>query len=41
MPNLGLSEVDAGDIIGYLEAQMKCLTAQPPPLSESGMEDTQ
>jgi hypothetical protein len=41
MPNLGLSEVDAGDLIVYLEAQMKRLSAQPPPLSASGMEDTQ
>lgn len=28
MPNLGLSEVDAGDIIVYLEAQMKRLSAE-------------
>ena len=41
MPNLGLSEVDARDVIVYLEAQMKRLRAQPPSLSESGMEDTQ
>ncbi len=41
MPNLGLSEVDAGDVIVYLEAQMERLSAQPPPSSESGMEDTQ
>ncbi len=40
MPNLGLSEVDAGDIIVYLDAQMKRLSAQAPPLSESGTEDT-
>ena len=39
MPNLGLSETDAGDIIVYLETQMKRLSAQLPPLSESGMED--
>ena len=44
MPNLGLSETDAGDVIvhlEYLETQMKRLSAQPPPLSESGTEDTQ
>ncbi len=40
MPNLGLSEVDAGDLIVYLEAQMKRLSAQLPPLSASGTEDT-
>ena len=44
MPNLGLSETDAGDVIvhlEYLETQMKRLGAQPPPSSASGTEDTQ